>query len=59
MIIKKIIPLLNREHYEKTQLQKRVNELEKLVGARYSFESIIRKIKTGHYSEGQLNWGEI
>jgi len=40
----KIIPLLNRA-VEKTQLQKRVSELEKLVGARYSFESIIGKSK--------------
>jgi len=40
----KIIPLLNRA-YEKTQLQKRVYELEKIVGARYSFESIIGKSK--------------
>ena len=40
----KIIPLLNRA-FEKTQLQKRVNELEKLVGARYSFDSIIGKSK--------------
>lgn len=40
----KIIPLLNRA-YEKTQLQKRVHELEKLVGAKYSFESIIGKSK--------------
>jgi two-component system NtrC family response regulator len=40
----KIIPLLNRA-YEKTQLQKRVSELEKLVGAKYSFESIIGKSK--------------
>jgi two-component system NtrC family response regulator len=40
----KIIPLLNRA-YEKTQLQRRVTELEKLVGARYSFESIIGKSK--------------
>jgi len=40
----KIIPLLNRAQ-EKAQLQKRVQELEKLVGARYSFESIIGKSK--------------
>lgn len=40
----KIIPLLNRAQ-EKAHLQKRVNELEKLVGARYSFDSIIGKSK--------------
>jgi two-component system, NtrC family, response regulator len=40
----KIIPLLNRA-VEKTQLQKRVFELEKLVGVKYSFESIIGKSK--------------
>jgi two-component system NtrC family response regulator len=40
----KIIPLLNRA-VEKTQLQKRVHELEKLVGTRYSFDSIIGRSK--------------
>ncbi|UAY52334.1 sigma-54-dependent transcriptional regulator [Ferruginibacter albus] len=40
----KIIPLLNRA-LEKAQLQKRVKQLEKLVGSKYSFESIIGKSK--------------
>ena len=36
----KIIPLLSRA-FEKVSLQKRVRELEKLVGKKYSFDSII------------------
>jgi two-component system, NtrC family, response regulator len=36
----KIIPLLNRA-FEKVQLQKRIQQLEKQVGKRYSFENIL------------------
>lgn len=41
----KILPLLHRA-IEKSQLQKRVQELEKRVGDKFSFEAVIGKSKT-------------
>src|SRR4051812_2976471 len=43
----KVIPLLNKA-MEKVQLQKRVQQLENLVGKKYSFESIIGHSKAIH-----------
>src|SRR4051812_23022827 len=43
----KVIPLLNKA-MEKVQLQKRVQQLENLVGKKYSFDSIVGQSKAIH-----------